>query len=158
VTIVFGLWICAADGLWRAGATSALYDCNFLLARLLSRDRNVLNALGAAALGVLVWSPAALSEASFQMTFLAIIAIGGIAIPLGERSFLPYARAAERLDDKWVDVTLPPRVAQFRLMLRLWGEALAIVLGARALRLPALVTRWACGPWSSALLALSPSW
>ena len=32
----------------------------FLLARLLSRDRNVLNALGAAALGVLVWSPGAL--------------------------------------------------------------------------------------------------
>jgi competence protein ComEC len=32
----------------------------FLSARLLSRDRNVLNALGAAALGVLVWSPASL--------------------------------------------------------------------------------------------------
>ena len=32
----------------------------FLVARLLSRDRNVLNALGAAALGVLVWSPASL--------------------------------------------------------------------------------------------------
>ena len=51
----------------------------------------MLNALGAAALGVLVWSPAALFEASFQMTFLAIVAIGGIAVPLGERSFLPYA-------------------------------------------------------------------
>ena len=75
----------------------------FLLARLLSRDRNVLNALGAAALGVLVWSPEALFEASFQMTFLAIVAIGGIAVPLGERSFLPYAHAAEHLWDKWED-------------------------------------------------------
>ncbi len=87
----------------------------FLLARLLSRDRNVLNALGAAALGVLIWSPAALFEASFQMTFLAIVAIGGIAVPLAERSFLPYAHAAEHLWDKWQDIGLPPRVAQFRL-------------------------------------------
>ena len=78
----------------------------FLLARLLSRDRNVLNALGAAALGVLVWSPEALFEASFQMTFLAIVAIGGIAVPLGERSFLPYAHAAEHLWDVWEDVAL----------------------------------------------------
>ena len=95
----------------------------FLSARLLSRDRNVLNALGAAALGVLVGSPGALFEASFQMTFLAIVAIGGIAIPLGERSFLPYARAAEDLWDKWHDNALPPRVAQFRVMLRLWSES-----------------------------------
>ena len=101
----------------------------FLLARLLSRDRNVLNALGAAAMAVLVLSPSALFEASFQMTFLAIVAIGGIAIPLGERSFLPYARAAEHLWDKWVDAGLPPRVAQFRLMLRISSEAIANVLG-----------------------------
>jgi competence protein ComEC len=101
----------------------------FLLARLLSRDRNVLNALGAAAMAVLVLSPSALFEASFQMTFLAIVAIGGIAIPVGERSFLPYARAAEHLWDKWVDAGLPPRVAQFRLMLRISSEAIANVLG-----------------------------
>jgi len=118
----------------------------FLIARLLSRDRYVLNALGAAALGVLVLSPAALFEASSQMTFLAIVAIGGIAIPLGERSFLPYARAAEHLDDKWEDVALPPRVAQFRLMLRLWGETLANLLGAWARGLPALAVRW--GLWA----------
>lgn len=114
----------------------------FLVARLMSRDRNVLNALGAAALGVLVWSPGALFEASFQMTFLAIVAIGGIAIPLGERSFLPYARAAERLGDKWEDFALPPSVAQFRVMLRLWGEALSKVLGGWAYELLARLVRW----------------
>jgi competence protein ComEC len=117
----------------------------FLLARLLSRSRNVLNALGAAAMAVLVLSPGALFEASFQMTFLAIVAIGGIAIPLGERSFLPYARAAEHLWDKWVDAGLPPRVAQFRLMLRIGSEAIASVLGRRSRKLlPALIrcTLW----------------
>ncbi len=114
----------------------------FLLARLLSRDRNVLNALGAAALGVLVWSPEALFEASFQMTFLAIVAIGGIAVPLGERSFLPYARAAEHLWDKWVDTGLPPRLAQFRLMLRLWSETIADIVGNWMREAPSLLVRW----------------
>lgn len=114
----------------------------FLLARLMSRDRNVLNALGAAALGVLVWSPTALFEASFQMTFLAIVAIGGIAIPLAERSFLPYARAAAHLWDKWEDIGLPPRIGQFRLMLRLWSETIADTVGNWARRVPSLLLRW----------------
>jgi len=113
----------------------------FLVARLLSRDRNVLNALGASALAVLVISPGALFEASFQMTFLAIIAIGGIAVPLSERSFLPYARAAANLWDKWLDSSLPPRVAQFRVMLRLWSEAIAGVLGQWTRILPSLFVR-----------------
>ncbi len=113
----------------------------FLLARLLSRDRNVLNALGAAALAVLVWSPRALFEAGFQMTFLAIVAIAGIAVPLGERSFLPYARAARHLRDRWRDSAMPPRLAQLRVMLRLWGEALAGVFGRRAYLLSSVLLR-----------------
>jgi competence protein ComEC len=124
----------------------------FLLARLLSRDRSVLNALGAAALGVLVWSPAALFEASFQMTFLAIVAIGGVAVPLAERSFLPYAHAAEHLWDKWEDIGLPPRVAQFRLMLRLWSESIAGVIGDWTRSLPSRLVRWSLWALELALI------
>ncbi|WP_213803805.1 ComEC/Rec2 family competence protein [Granulicella sp. dw_53] len=113
----------------------------FLVARLLARDRNVLNGLGAAALGVLVWSPGSLFEASFQMTFLAVMAIGGIAVPLGERSVVPYARAARKLREEWIDLRLRPRVAQFRVMLRVWGEALVSVLGEWAYGVPALFVR-----------------
>jgi competence protein ComEC len=101
----------------------------FLIARLLDRERNALNALGVAVLGVLVWSPSVLFEASFQMTFLAIVAVAGIAGPLGERSFLPHARAARRLDDVWLDVAHPPRLAQFRVVLRMLGEPVARLLG-----------------------------
>ncbi|GGG63564.1 ComEC/Rec2 family competence protein [Edaphobacter dinghuensis] len=118
----------------------------FLVARLLSRDRNVLNALGAAALGVLVWSPGSLFEASFQMTFLAIIAIGGIAVPLWERGPGDYARAARHLWDEWEDVRLHPEVAQFRVMLRVWGEAFAELLGRWARGVPALMVRY--GFWA----------
>jgi competence protein ComEC len=113
----------------------------FLLARLLWRERNVLNALGAAALAVLVWSPSALFEASFQMTFLAIVAIAGIAMPLGERSFLPYARATKDLRHIWRDRAIPPRLAAFRVLLRHWGEVFANLLGAWAYSLPARLIR-----------------
>ncbi len=117
----------------------------FLVARLLSRDRNVLNALGAAALGVLVWAPGSLFEASFQMTFLAIMAIGGIAVLLWERWPGDYARAVRHLWEEWEDVGLRPRVAQFRVMLRVWGEAFAGLLGRWARGVPALVVR--CWFW-----------
>jgi competence protein ComEC len=111
----------------------------FLLARLLSRQRNPLNALGAAALAVLIWSPRALFEASFQMTFLAIVAIAGIAMPLGERSFLPYARAARNLHQLWRDPAIPPRFAELRVSLRMWGEPLSGILGKWAYLLPARI-------------------
>jgi competence protein ComEC len=113
----------------------------FLIARLLSRERNTLNALGAAALAVLVSTPHALFEASFQMTFLAIVAIAGIAMPLGERSFLPYAGAVRSLRRMWIDMTLPPRLGQFRMMVRLWGEAIGASFGPLAGTLPAATFR-----------------
>ena len=124
----------------------------FLLARLLSRERSVLNALGAAALLVLVLDPAALFEASFQMTFLAILSIAGIAVPLGERSFVRYARASRELADTWRDVGMEPRVAQFRVMLRVWGESIAGLLGRWAFGLPAAVVRGSL--WALELLLI----
>jgi competence protein ComEC len=130
----------------------------FLLARLLDRSRNTLNALGIAVLAVLVWSPSSLFEASFQMTFLALVSIAGIAMPLGERSFLRYARATRRIDDSWQDVLVEPRVAQFRVMLRMADEAVgllcAVTIGGRVGRfldrgiravtahLPSTLVRW----------------
>jgi len=126
----------------------------FLLARLLSRERNTLNALGAAALSVLVWSPRALFEASFQMTFLAIVAIAGIAMPLGERSFLRHAHAARNLAQPWRDSALTPRLAQFRVMLRLWGEAVAEAFGPRLRSLPTRLIRIALWAAELALIGL----
>lgn len=126
----------------------------FLIARLLSRDRNVLNALGVAALAVLVWSPDALFGASFQMTFLAIMAIAGIAVPLGERSFLPYAQAAHKIDDHWLDISFPPPLQQFRVMLRLWDEMFARAFGRWLHRIPAAVVRWTLWALELALIGL----
>jgi competence protein ComEC len=124
----------------------------FLATRLLWRERNVLNALGVAALAVLALAPRSLFDASFQMTFLALLAIGGIAIPLGERSFIPYARGSRQIEAVDLDLTLPPRVAQFRVMLRLLGEHLQPLLGRSARRLPAFLARLFF--WSAELLLI----
>jgi competence protein ComEC len=142
VTISFTFGYALLTGFGAPVQRALLMTAVFLLTRLLSRDRNVLNALGAAALGVLVWSPAALFEASFQMTFLAIVAIGGIAVPLAERSFLPYARAADHLWDKWADVGMRPEVAQFRIMLRFFSETLAKIAGQWTRNFPSKMMHW----------------
>lgn len=128
----------------------------FLVGCLLSREHSVLNALGAAALGVLILTPTDLFEAGFQMTFLAIVSIAGIAIPLGEWIFLPYARACRRLDDIWLDTAMHPRLAEFRILLRICGEHLEPLFGRlvpiRPRLLPAVVARWSF--WGLELLLI----
>lgn len=105
----------------RALLMSAVY----LLTTLLGRGRNPLNALGTAALAMLVLHPHALLESGFQMTVLAVIAIAGLAVPLTERTLLPYLRASQDVRRLRLDPRLPPRLAQFRVSLRWLGEELA---------------------------------
>jgi competence protein ComEC len=112
---------------WRAALMLSIY----FGARLLYRGRNMLNAIGAAAVGVLIADPNALFGASFQLTFLAVVIIGGIAQPLLERSTLPYARGLRSLQAKSYDLHLDPKVAQMRLDLRLIGGRLSRFIGNR---------------------------
>jgi competence protein ComEC len=58
----------------------------YLIARLLYRDRSPLNAVGTAAAIVLLADPASLFDASFQLTFICVLVIAGLAVPLLERT------------------------------------------------------------------------
>jgi len=91
----------------------------YLATRLLYRERAPLNALGLAALAVLAWEPPALFDASFQLSFLAVLAIAGVALPLLARTSAPYRESLAWLDSVGYDQSLAPRQAQFRLDLRL---------------------------------------
>jgi len=123
---------------WRAAFMLAIY----LGARLLYRDRSMLNAIGAAALGVLVADPRSLLGASFQLTFLSVLLIAGIGIPLLERTSQPYSRGLRLLRASSYDLHVEPRVAQFRLDLRLIAGRLARFLGLRAgLAVPSTILR-----------------
>ena len=98
----------------------------YLLARLFYRDsRAPLNASGIAALVLLVLDPQTLFDASFQMTFLAVLTIGGIGIPLMERSLERYRRALRFLESSDYDLQLEPRMTQLRLDLRLIAGRMA---------------------------------
>jgi len=110
---------------WRATLMCAIY----LGTRLLYRDRAMVNALGAAALGLLVFDPRQLFTASFQMTFLCVLIVAAIGVPLVERTSQFYRQALAHWDSHDYGPTLPPRVAQFRVDLRLIAARLARFLG-----------------------------
>src|ERR1019366_7816804 len=127
---------------WRA----ALMLATYLGARLLYRERNMMNAIGAAALGVLIVDPHALFGASFQLTFLAVFIIAGIGSPILERKTLPYARGFRLVRVASYDLHVAREVAQFRIDLRLIGGRLARFIGDRlSVAVPAIFMRVAIG-------------
>lgn len=103
----------------------------FLIARWLDREITALNALGAAALAVLVFDPRALFEASFQMTFMVILAIAGLAVPVTGRLIRPHLQALLHLDQPRLDVIFPPHLAQFRVRTRMATQLIAALLKRR---------------------------
>ena len=103
----------------------------FLIARLLFRERNSLNAVGFAALCLLAKDPRSILDASFQMTLLSVLVIAGIVMPLAEHSFAPYLRALRNLGQIVLDPTFSPRLAQFRVTLRLIADHLEPFVGRR---------------------------
>jgi competence protein ComEC len=110
---------------WRATLMCAMY----LATRLLYRDRAMVNALGAAALGLLVFDPRQLFTASFQMTFLCVLIVAAIGLPLIESTSQLYRQALAHWDSNDYGSSLPPRVAQLRVDLRLIAERSARFFG-----------------------------
>ena len=123
---------------WRATLMCAVY----LGTRLLYRDRAMVNAIGAAALGLLLFDPRQLFTASFQMTFVCVLIVAAIGIPILERTTVLYKQGLVGWDSSAYAALLPPRVAQFRLDLQMISARLARFTGEKwANRL----TRWAAG-------------
>ena len=115
----------------------------YLFSRILYRERAALNAIGIASIGVLVHNPSALFDASFQMTFLAVLAIAGVAMPMIEATLAPYLRGVRLPRQLRLDPFLPPKVTQMRVLLRMYVERLRYILGPRwGWRLPFGIVRW----------------
>jgi competence protein ComEC len=129
VTVVMSVgYACVAElgaPILRATFMLAIY----LGTRLLYRDRAALNAVGTAALLLLALDPRSLFDPSFQLTFGAVLAIAGIGVPLLRRTSGPYLSALRGLDETGRDVAMAPRLAQFRLDLRLLRERLGKLTG-----------------------------
>ena len=141
LTLVLSLAYAVFTGFGEPVQRSLAMVTLFLVGRLLFRERHALQALGLAALLLMAASPRALGGSSLQMTLLTIVAIGGIAAPLAERSFAPYLAGARNLWLTAIDASLPPRVAEWRVTLRMLAEHLEPIIGRRIARrvLPAAI-------------------
>ncbi len=114
----------------RALAMVSLY----LIGRLLYRDRRGMNSLGFAMLCLLAFAPHALLDSGLEMTLLTVVAVAGLAAPLLARSLHPFALAARHISVVGMDTAFEPRLAQFRVTLRLIGEHLDRLLPRRLRR------------------------
>ncbi len=97
---------------------AAMMAAAYLLAKTLYRSLDILQTAALAALTILVARPSELMDASFQLSFLAVGAIGGIAIPWLERTAEPMRRAVTHVGDATRDPSHTPRLVQLRLDLR----------------------------------------
>jgi competence protein ComEC len=144
VTIALSVFYAYIAGMGVPIQRAVLMLSVFLVARLLYRERAALNATGFAVLAVLMLAPGALYEPGFQLTFLALLAISGIGLPVLERTSAPYRRALEHFNSTDYDLNLEPRLAQLRLDMRLVAGRVSRLVGATPARWLVLGATNAC--------------
>ena len=97
---------------------AALMTALVVMGGLFFRRLDLLNSAGMAALILLIARPLAVRDSSFQLTFLAIGCIAGLAAPWLEKNLQPYVKALRAWRDVTRDAAHEPRAAQFRIDLR----------------------------------------
>jgi len=148
--VVYAVVTGAGAPVWRATLMLAFYLC----ARLLYRSSSILNTIGAAAMALLVIDPTVLLGASFQLSFLSVLLIAAIGLPLLERTTEPCRRALRQPGSLGYDRALPPKLAQFRLDLRMIAQRLDLLAG-RKISLRALCRAGRTGLWICEFLLIS---
>ena len=116
----------------RAGLMAAIV----VMGGFFFRRLELLNSAAIAALVLLVTRPLALRDASFQLSFLAIGCIAGLAIPWLESTVQPYARALQGWRDVTRDAAQEPRATQLRIDLRSIARVIEYRLPARIATMP----------------------
>jgi competence protein ComEC len=97
---------------------AALMAATVVLGGFFFRRLELLNSAALAALLLLVAKPLALRDSSFQLTFVAIGCIAGLALPWLAKTVQPYVRALRGWRDVTRDAAHEPRAIQFRIDLR----------------------------------------
>jgi len=131
-------WLYAVTSGWGAPCVRCAAGLTlYMVCRYFFRERRALNLLAATALFFLLFDPGQLFESSFQLSFLAVAFLGAFAAPLVAATSGPLLRGLSDLRDTGRDLHLAPRVAQFRIELRLLAETLKVP--ALAITLPVRV-------------------
>lgn len=111
---------------------AALMTALVVLGGLFFRRLDLVNSAGMAALILLIAKPLAVRDSSFQLTFLAIGCIAGLAAPFLEKTVQPYVKAVRGWRDVTRDAAYEPQGAQFRIDLRAAARWLASRVPARS--------------------------
>jgi competence protein ComEC len=120
-------WLYAITSGWGAPCVRCAAGLTlYMVCRYFHRERRALNLLAAIALFFLVCDPDELFESSFQLSFLAVAFLGAFAAPLVAATSGPLIRGLAGLHDTGRDIHLQPRVAQFRIEMRLLVETLHV--------------------------------
>ena len=98
----------------------------FAIGGIFYRKARLLNLLAATALLFIVVDPDAIFDASFQLSFLAVALIAAFAVPLIEATSGPLAQGLTDLSNVRRDIHFPPRVAQFRVEMRLLAATIQL--------------------------------
>ena len=110
---------------------AALMTAIVVIGGLFFRRLDLLNSAGLAALILLIAKPLAVRDSSFQLTFLAIGCIAGLAVPWLEKTVQPYVKGLRGWRDVTRDAAHEPRAAQFRIDLRSTARWISARLPAR---------------------------
>jgi competence protein ComEC len=130
---VLAAWLYAGVTGWQAPVLRSASGMSlYCLVRCFYRDGRLLNILAAVALLFIVWDPAQLFDASFQLSFLAVGVIGAFAVPVLNATSGPFSRSLGALSDGKKELRIPAKSAQFRLELRLLAHTLRLVTGVPA--------------------------
>ncbi len=97
---------------------AAMMAAIVVLGEFFYRRLELLNSAAVAALILLAAKPLALRDSSFQLTFVAIGCIAGLALPWLEKTVQPYVGALRGCQDVTRDAAHEPRAIQFRIDLR----------------------------------------
>ena len=142
----------------RAALIAGFYVC----ARPFFRRIELLNAVAFAALALLLWKPSELLDSGFQLSFLAAGVIAGLALPWMARSSAPYRNGLRHLGDVTRDAAHAPKIAQFRIEMRLaaqWlGARLPKRFASRAGEMLTLPVRAGLRLWEIVLLSAVIQW
>ena len=123
-------WIYTAVSGWQPPVVRAAGGLTlFLIARFFFREARLLNVLAATGILYLLYDPTELFDASFQLSFACVAAIGAFVEPVVRVSSGRYGPGLRWISTASRGLRLPPTVQEFRVELRLLAETVWLWTG-----------------------------